>query len=160
MADSFTELNVGTGGSKIDEESLTVSATTVKRSRIQVAGSSANEITKVTNSAPSSTDYAAVIRPISTGSTITTGRKSSISTSAVQMTASSITAIQGVQVKAADTNSDKIYVGPSGVTADSSDSTDGYPLAPGDAILVPVNNANVIYLIAGSGTQKAFFLVL
>jgi len=159
MSDSFTVLNTGTGGDQIDEESLTVSGQTVRRQRIEVCGAAAAEIARILNTAPVGTEYSLVVRPITVSSTFTTGRKSGIGTTPVQVTTSSVTAINGVQIKAADTNTDKVYVGISGVTADTADATDGYPLAPGDALLVPVSNANAVYVVASSGSQKVFWVV-
>ena len=52
------------------------------------------------------------------------------------------------------TNTGIIYVGASGVTADSADATDGWPLYAGDSMTLPVNNANVVYVIASTANQK------
>ena len=55
----------------------------------------------------------------------TTGRKSSIGTSAVQLVATSSHLTKGVQLKTPDTNVGVVYVGKSGVTADAADATEG-----------------------------------
>ena len=57
-----------------------------------------------------------------------TGRKSSIGTSAVQLTTSTHVS-RGIQVIADSTNSVIVYVGLSTVTANAADSTDGFPLS-------------------------------
>ena len=89
------------------------------------------------------------------------GRKSSVGTSAVQLTSTSTDASRGVLVKAADDNSGTVYVGnSSSVTADSADATDGFPLAAGEAVLVKVNNASRVYLIGSASGQKVFWLVV
>jgi|LUMV01.1.fsa_nt_gb hypothetical protein len=99
--------------------------------------------------------------------TFTTGRKSGIDylhswQMTTNPTVSGVKADKGVQVLASVDNSVSIYVGPSGVTANSSDTTDGYPLAAGESILVPVRNATEIFLIAGgSGTsQKVWWIIV
>lgn len=47
MPNAIIRLNPGTGGSGIDAEELTVDGETVRRSRIQIAGSNASDILKV-----------------------------------------------------------------------------------------------------------------
>jgi hypothetical protein len=47
MADGFVELDVMSGGDKIDAESLTVAATPVLRERVQLAGVADTEIARV-----------------------------------------------------------------------------------------------------------------
>lgn len=111
MADSYTELDSMSGGSKRDAESLTVASNTVQRFRTEIAGSSDVEIVVITNSSPSSTNYGLTTRPVYSTSSWSTKRNSSVTTSAAQITGSSITAIRGVQVTAAITNSNKIYIG-------------------------------------------------
>ncbi|MCA9100066.1 MAG: hypothetical protein R3C10_03670 [Pirellulales bacterium] len=89
------------------------------------------------------------------------GSKSSIGTSAVQLVASSTPATRGVLVRAAHDNTGTVYVGASSsVTANSSDATDGLPLAAGDSLLVKVDDANKVYLIANTTGQKVFFLTV
>lgn len=62
MADSFVELNTGTGGDKLDSEQLTVAATTVKRERTQLAGALDTEITRVLATDPAAADHGLVVR--------------------------------------------------------------------------------------------------
>ncbi len=93
-----------------------------------------------------------------TNATFTTGRKSSITTSAVQITTTSVVASKGVSVKAAIDNTGRIYAGLVTVTNDTTDATDGYELGPGESILIPVNNANKVYCIGSTSGQKIFWL--
>jgi hypothetical protein len=88
------------------------------------------------------------------------GAKSSISTSAVQITASSIPAVRGVLVKAANGNTGIIYVGNSDVTNGSVDATDGFELGAGESVLVKVNNANLVYVIGSAAGQKVFWVTV
>ena len=67
-------------------------------------------------------------------SNILTGSKSSIGTSAVQLTTTTVKSNQGVQVLADSDNDGTIYVGSSTVTADGADATTGFPLAAGQSI--------------------------
>lgn len=94
-------------------------------------------------------------------STFSHGSKSSISTTAVQMKASSVPANNGVMVKADISNTGKVYVGSSsGVTNGSSDTTDGFQLNAGDGVVITVDNANDIWLIGSSAGQKVYWIAL
>ena len=86
-----------------------------------------------------------------------TGRKSGITTTAVQITNSTVKASKGVQVLANSANTVKVYVGPSGVTSDSSDSTDGYPLSAGESVLLPVRSPSEIFVKTASGSNQKIF---
>ena len=89
-----------------------------------------------------------------------TGRKSSIGTSAVQLTSTSHVS-RGVQVIADATNSVIVYVGLSTVTTDAADGTDGFPLSAGESIVVPVIDPSLIYVRAPSGSSsKVFFMTV
>ena len=90
----------------------------------------------------------------------TTGAKSSISTSAVQITATDIKCVFGVLVKAAAGNTGIVYVGPLGVTAGTADATDGVELSAGDGFLIEIDNANKVYVIASAAGQKIFFVAV
>jgi hypothetical protein len=92
------------------------------------------------------------------------GAKSSISTSAVQLSASTTTLIYGVVVKAASDNSGLVYVGTSSaVTAGTPDSTSGYELKAGVEIFLPlamVTRLADVYVIGSAAGQKVFFLAI
>jgi hypothetical protein len=90
-----------------------------------------------------------------------TGRKSSIGTSAVQLTTATTHNSRGVQIVANSTNTAVVYVGTSTVTADAADGTDGFPLAAGESIVIPVIDPSTVYLIASTGsTSKVFFMTV
>jgi hypothetical protein len=89
-----------------------------------------------------------------------TGRKSSIGTTALQLTTNTTKADRGVQITAGAGNSAIIYVGLHNVTADSADDTDGFPLAAGESILVPVRDATKVYVVASTGTNSKVFFML
>ena len=87
-----------------------------------------------------------------------TGRKSSIGTSAVQLTTSTHVS-RGIQVIADSTNSVIVYVGLSTVTANAADATDGFPLAAGESIVIPVIDPSLVYVRAPSGSSSAVFFL-
>lgn len=86
------------------------------------------------------------------------GRKSSIGTSAVQLTATSIDCLRGVVIKAANANTGTLYVGNSDVTADSADATDGFELGSGESAFVEIDDVSKVYVIASAASQKAFWM--
>lgn len=95
---------------------------------------------------------------VSLTSTIENGAKSSIGGTALQMTTSTYRCKSGVIVKAASTNTALVYVGDSSaVTANSNDTTDGFEIAAGQSITVPVDKPSRIYVIASAVSQKVFW---
>jgi len=92
-----------------------------------------------------------------------TGAKSSISTSAVALTSTSNPISYKVGIRAASGNSGTVYVGlSSSVTAGSSDTTDGFPLAAGEYTELTrsaVSDTTDVYLIASGAGQKVFWAV-
>jgi len=111
---------------------------------------------KSTNLATESTLLTLVVQ-----TTFSHGAKSSIGTSAVQMKSSSVPCNNGVMIKASSTNTGIVYVGSSNaVTANTSDTTDGLPLSANDGIVITVDNANDIWLIASAASQKVFWIAL
>ena len=100
---------------------------------------------------------------MTTTSTFHTGRRSGIGFDKnYQLTTNGAKADKGIQITASTANSVSIYVGASGITANSADSTDGYPVAAGESVLFPVRNANEIFLFAaGSATsQKVWWMIV
>lgn len=90
-----------------------------------------------------------------------TGRKSAIGTSAVALVSAPRPLTRGVQLRAGSANTGVVYVGASSsVTADAADGTDGFPLAAGDGVLIKVDDASKVYLIATAANQKVFFLAI
>jgi hypothetical protein len=57
------------------------------------------------------------------------------------------------RLKADIDNSDKIYLGPTGVTT-----ANGFGLLAGDVLEVQLSNLNVLHAIVGSGTQSLHYL--
>lgn len=75
--------------------------------------------------------------------------QTSIETEATQLIEASTPCVKGVLVKALSTNTDKVYVGKSGVTT-----ANGYELTLGETVTIEVDDVNKVYAIAASGTQK------
>jgi hypothetical protein len=88
------------------------------------------------------------------------GRNGAVGTSAVRLTTASLHAARGVQLKAATTNTGTLYVGNSDVTAGTAEATDGFPLGPGDALFLPIDDPSKVFLIASAASQAVFFIVL
>lgn len=82
-----------------------------------------------------------------------------VGASAVQMIAASNPATKGVLVKADDSNTGSVYVGlSSSVTADAGGANSGIRLAAGSSLLVPVSNANLVYLIGSAASQNVAWM--
>lgn len=87
------------------------------------------------------------------------GRKSSIGTSALQLTATASLCRMGITFKAPVTNTVAVYIGGSTVTCDSADSTDGFPLMPGEGFTLPIDSPHLVYVrsLDGGAAQKIFW---
>jgi hypothetical protein len=57
-------------------------------------------------------------------------------------------------IKASNDNTSTVYVGSDGSVASNS----GFELGPGESVSVPVQNTNLIYLIASAGSQKISYI--
>lgn len=77
--------------------------------------------------------------------------RNAVNTSALQLSTSSIPC-QGVLIKAREANANDVWVGVSGITADTTEATGGYRLVPGAAVGVPCRDLNEVYLRWGTYT--------
>lgn len=73
--------------------------------------------------------------------------------------------MKGVLIKAPgsadDTpNTEPVYIGGPGVTANSAVATDGFPLTPGDSIVIPLESAASIYVVSESGGQLVAWMLV
>ena len=94
-------------------------------------------------------------------STFKHGAKSSITTSAVALAATSGMAGNGILVKAANSNTGTVYVGvSSAVTAGTLDATDGFELGAGESVQVELNDPSKIYVIGSASGQKVFWVAV
>lgn len=88
-----------------------------------------------------------------------TGRNSNITGTASQLAAGGPAANEGITILASSANTGTIYVGyASTITADAADGTDGFPLAAGASIFLPARKVEDVWVIASTGTQKAWFI--
>lgn len=88
-----------------------------------------------------------------------TFRKSSIATTALQiLPTSTVQPKNGVTLKAGPANTFVLFVGPSTVTADSADTTDGYPLSAGEEMFIATRDPSLLWVVGASGAsaQKLF----
>lgn len=89
-----------------------------------------------------------------------TGAKSSIGTSAVQVTTSQTYINKGMLVKAAKLNSGTVYVGTTTVTNGSADSTDGFELGAGESIFIETDRLDRVWVIGSASSQKVFWVAV
>lgn len=89
-----------------------------------------------------------------TGSFVTGQR--AVGTSGVALVASSTRATRGVQLKAAADNTGTVYVGESS----SVSSSNGLSLAAGEGLLLKVDDAAKIFVIATEADQTVEYLVV
>ena len=95
------------------------------------------------------------------GPEFSTGSKTGIGSTAVAITTREMNASRGVQIMASTSNSVAVYIGPQGVTAGTSSAdTDGFPLAAGESVVVPVIEPNKIYAITASSTASLSFMLV
>ena len=93
----------------------------------------------------------AVTLPVT--ATIPTGQaKIAVTSTAVQIDTSSVALTQGIVLTARLVNSASLWIGGSGVQNGFNPGTDiGYELFPGASVVVPANNANLLYMNGAAG---------
>lgn len=65
-----------------------------------------------------------------------------------------------IQIYGLAANSGAVYVGnTSNVTANSNDSTDGYPINAGKEVIITERDPNQLYLVADSGSQTIHWMI-
>ena len=78
--------------------------------------------------------------------------QATVGTVATQLTSNTLR--QGVVVKASNSNNGIIYLGNSNVVTAST----GYEIGAGESVTIPINNTNLIYLIASASNQSISFV--
>lgn len=63
-----------------------------------------------------------------------------------------------IQIKASASNTGTVYIGPPGVTANTSADTDGFPLGAGDGLYIPIVQTGIVHAIGSSANQQLFIL--
>lgn len=83
-----------------------------------------------------------------------------VGTTAAPITAAATQCTRGVGLKAAPANSGTIYVGPSDVTAGTTPATDGWPLAAGEEIFLPLADPRTVYAVASAANQQLHVVIV
>ena len=86
-----------------------------------------------------------------------------VGTTAVQLTTLDFPFVKGILVRAPGANDPvpntaPIWVGSSAVTADSNVGTGGVPLAPGESIVLPIDDPTVAWVVSTAATQDVSWL--
>lgn len=81
-------------------------------------------------------------------------------TTAAPITVAATPCTRGVGLKAAAANSGTIYVGPSDVTAGTTPATDGWPLAAGEEIFLPLADPRTVYAVASAANQQLHVVIV
>jgi len=58
------------------------------------------------------------------------------------------------------TNTAEVWLGGPAVTADADESTGGMPVAPGEALFLPLEDPSLLYVVTSSGTQDIAWMAL
>lgn len=92
----------------------------------------------------------------SLGGGFATGGKANIGTSAVKLVDTSFRCTQGIQVYAGSGNAEHIWIGASGFSVSSSGTgTDGFPLGPGETLLLQIKNPEHIWVRSTSTANQS-----
>jgi hypothetical protein len=86
-----------------------------------------------------------------------------VGTTAVQLTTLGFEFSKGLLIRAPGSNdptsnTNCIWIGGKGVTADSDAETGGMPLPPGDSINLPVNSPTDVYVISDAASQDVAWM--
>lgn len=81
------------------------------------------------------------------------GALGSIGTTALQLTTNAAPLNLGVRIKALAGNTNKVYVGLTGVTTAT-----GFELSAGNDVLVPCKDASTIFVVGGATGQEVRFI--
>lgn len=88
------------------------------------------------------------------------GRVAAVGVSAVALGAAADRLAKGVQLRAGEANTALVYVGGPDVTAGSTPATDGFPLAAGEALFVPIDRIDKLYVVAEAADQDVYWFAL
>jgi hypothetical protein len=97
----------------------------------------------------------------SSGNMITHGH-TVVGTGAVQIATTSPPKVldKGVILRAPAANTVDVYIGVATLTADTAAATGGFPLAPGDALFVPIDDHTKIWARASAASQDLAWLTI
>jgi len=81
--------------------------------------------------------------------------QTTVGTTAVQITTTVTVAVFGICIKADDGNTGNVFIGEAGVTT-----SNGFKLAPGEAITIEIDFPEKLYAIADAADQKVHWLAV
>lgn len=67
---------------------------------------------------------------------------------------------KGVLLRAPSANSVDIYIGIGSVTADTNATSGGFPLAPGEAVFIPIDDHTKLFVRASASAQDLAWLAI
>jgi len=86
--------------------------------------------------------------------------RTTVGTTAAPITAVATQCTRGIGLKASPANAGTIYVGPSDVTAGTTPATDGWPLAAGEEIFLPLADPRTVYAVASAASQQLHVVIV
>lgn len=93
-------------------------------------------------------------------SVINAGANIAVGTVAERVAIAEVTGVKhGIMLTAKTTNTDTVYVGPSGITA-GTDASSGTPIEAGESLTVGFNDPYELYCITPSGSQTLFYMAV
>lgn len=97
--------------------------------------------------------------PRTLSTSVLTGSKDSIALTPVTLVSASTPTSAGVTVKASVTNTNRVYIGTrSTITPNTNAALDGFEMAAGESVWMPVNDAIKIYVVANASGQRVFWM--
>lgn len=168
MSDNYTILNPGAGGDVMDETGVSYATAPLvrKRPRVVITGEGIDDIVDTTNLIPSGAERGMVTKegtrgqqtsgdsiPVVMASDQSIGRsdvvvfQQTVGTSQVQLPSNVISL--SVTLKALNNNGGVVYVGVSGVDANS-----GFELGAGESISLAVDDTSRLYALADTPGQR------
>jgi len=100
------------------------------------------------------------MRPILTGNYLDHGSNRDVDQAAEILTTIRTRARQGIILKADASNAGIVYVGNSDVTPGNAAATDGFPLAASEQLVVEIEDARQIYVVASANDQVIYWLAV
>lgn len=91
---------------------------------------------------------------------LSTGRRSGIGPSGIPISDRDLVASNGVIIYSDKNNTDYIYIGNSGLTADSNDVTDGFPMSSGDALFLEHRNPENLFVRSKTDISQKIWWIL
>lgn len=88
------------------------------------------------------------------------GVNNDVDTTAEPLTSVARRATRGVQLKASEANTGTICVGNADVTVGGAEGTEGFPLAAGEGLFLPIDDPSKLYVVADEANQRVHWLVI